>query len=186
MKEWFEVTGYRRLVTSTCSGGTQFDQSIAHPCGGHEEEFDKKHRVSGAAIFFAITIPLAVAAGVGYWVWRNWATKIGQIRLGEQREHHPRPFLYLRSNILTIRPTAAEGEPVWIKFPVILISGLVALTQALPLLGGSLWRTATSAFGRGGSRTFRTRDSFARGRGDYAIVDEDEGELLGDESDEEV
>jgi hypothetical protein len=40
--------------------------------------------------------------------------------------------------------------------------------------------------GRGSGRRFTTRYSFARGRGDYAIVDEDEGELLGDESDEEV
>jgi len=40
--------------------------------------------------------------------------------------------------------------------------------------------------GRGGNRRFTTRDSFARGRGGYAVVDEDEGELLGDESDEEV
>jgi hypothetical protein len=39
---------------------------------------------------------------------------------------------------------------------------------------------------RGGSKRFTTRDSFARGRGDYAVVDDDEGELLGDESDEEV
>lgn len=66
------------------------------------------------------------------------------------------------------------------------IAGIVAIVQALPLLVGSLWRSTLSLFGRGGSRTFTTRDSFARGRGDYAIVDEDEGELLGDESDEEV
>jgi hypothetical protein len=43
-----------------------------------------------------------------------------------------------------------------------------------------------NVLGKGRSRRFTTRDSFARGRGDYAIVDEDEGELLGDESDEEV
>jgi hypothetical protein len=66
------------------------------------------------------------------------------------------------------------------------IAGLVAVVQALPLLASSLWRSTLSAFGRGRSRTFTTRDSFARGRGDYTIVDEDEGELLGDESDEEV
>lgn len=81
---------------------------------------------------------------------------------------------------------AGDGEPVWVKYPVIAIAGLVAVAQALPLLAGSLWRSVSSLFGRGGSRTFTTRDSFARGRGDYAIVDEDEGELLGDESDEEV
>lgn len=84
-----------------------------------------------------------------------------------------------------------------------LLSALVAIAQALPLLAASLWRSASSAFGRnggsargrfggvasglgGGDRRFTTRDSFARGRGDYAVVDEDEGELLGEESDEEV
>lgn len=80
------------------------------------------------------------------------------------------------------------------------LSALVAIAQALPLLAASLWRSASSAFGGGasrgrfggvpglggGDRRFTTRDSFARGRGDYAVVDEDEGELLGDESDEEV
>jgi hypothetical protein len=66
------------------------------------------------------------------------------------------------------------------------LAGLVAVAQALPLLAASLWRSVSSLIGRGASRRFTTRDSFARGRGDYAIVDEDEGELLGDESDEEV
>ena len=84
MAEYYEVTGYRKLSTSTCSGGKEFDRSVGHPCAGHQDEFDRKHRPSGVAIFFAITIPLAVAVGVGHWVWRNYAFKIGQIRLGEQ------------------------------------------------------------------------------------------------------
>lgn len=184
LKEYFEVTGYRKLSTSTCTGGKQYDVSVAHPCEGHREEFERKHKASGVGIFFAITIPILVAAGVGYWVWRHGVTKIGQIRLGEQREHHPSHPLALRP-ILTYIP-AGEGEAPWIKYPVIAVAALVAIAQALPLLIGSLWRSASSAFGRGGSRTFTTRSSFARGRGDYAIVDEDEGELLGDESDEEV
>jgi hypothetical protein len=79
-----------------------------------------------------------------------------------------------------------DGEAPWVKYPVMAVAGLVAVAQALPLLTSSLWRSATNAFGRGRGRRFTTRDSFARGRGDYAIVDEDEGELLGDESDEEV
>lgn len=67
------------------------------------------------------------------------------------------------------------------------LSALVAIAQALPLLASSLWRSATNALGRGtATRRFTTRDSFARGRGDYAVVDEDEGELLGEDSDEEV
>jgi hypothetical protein len=39
--------------------------------------------------------------------------------------------------------------------------------------------------GYGGQR-YTSRSSFARGRGDYAVVDDDEGELLGEDSDEEV
>ena len=62
----------------------------------------------------------------------------------------------------------------------------MAVAQAIPLLVSSLWRSASSAFGGSSTRVFTTRDSFARGRGDYAVVDEDEGELLGDESDEDV
>jgi hypothetical protein len=100
LEEYYEVTGYRKLATSTCSGGRELDQSEPHPCSGYEDEFEKKHRASGVAIFFAIVIPVAVAAGVGYWVWTNYASKIGQIRLGEQREYHY--FLLGRRSVLTL------------------------------------------------------------------------------------
>lgn len=53
-------------------------------------------------------------------------------------------------------------------------------------LASSLWRDARTTFGGSRPARFTTRDSFARGRGDYAVVDDDEGELLGDESDEDV
>jgi hypothetical protein len=182
LEEYFEVTGYRKLSTSTCTGGKEYDVSVAHPCEGHRAEFDRKHKPSGVGIFFAVTIPILVAACVGYWVWHHGMSKIGQIRLGEQREHHPVPQLVFNTDYIP----AADGEAPWIKYPVIAIAALFAIAQALPLLAGSLWRSASSAFGRGSSRTFTTRGSFARGRGDYAIVDEDEGELLGDESDEEA
>ncbi|KAF4628287.1 hypothetical protein G7Y89_g9863 [Cudoniella acicularis] len=165
--EYFEPTGYRRIPVTTCEGGTQFDiNDKPKPCPGKGDQFNKKHGPSAASIFFAITIPIAVAMGVGYWVWRNWASKFGQIRLGEQ--------------------SSFDGEAPYIKYPVLVVAGIAAVAQALPLLASSLWRSASTAIGRGPSRRFTTRDSFARGRGDYAIVDEDEGELLGDESDEEV
>lgn len=84
-------------------------------------------------------------------------------------------------------PKAAfGGEAPYIKYPVMVLAALVAVAQALPLLVSSLFRSLNSALGRGSARRFTTRDSFARGRGDYAVVDEDEGELLGDDSDEEV
>jgi hypothetical protein len=165
--EYYDPTGYRRVPITTCQGGKEFDiVSTAHPCPGKGDEFGKKHGVSAVGIFFAVIIPVGIAAGVGYWVWSNWANKFGQIRLGEQ--------------------SSFDGEAPYIKYPVLAIAGLVAVVQAAPLLIGSLWHSAGNLFRRGGSKRFTTRDSFARGRGDYAIVDEDEGELLGDESDEEV
>lgn len=82
--EYFAPTGYRKLPMSTCQSGREFDKSEAKPCPGKEEEFSKKHSTSAIGIFFAVIIPIAAAAGVGYWVWRNWASNFGQIRLGEQ------------------------------------------------------------------------------------------------------
>jgi hypothetical protein len=79
-----------------------------------------------------------------------------------------------------------DGEAPYIKYPILVISGIVAVAQSLPLVLASIWRSTLNILGKGRSKRFTTRDSFARGRGDYAIVDEDEGELLGDESDEEV
>ncbi|KAB8292110.1 hypothetical protein EYC80_007855 [Monilinia laxa] len=167
--EYFEPTGYRRLPLTTCHGGNEMDvNNKAFSCAGHEDEFNKKHAASGWAIFFAVVIPIGIASAVGVWVWRNWTGKFGQIRLGEQ--------------------SSFDGEAPYIKYPVMFVAGAVAVAQAIPLLASSLWRSASSALGRSqpSNRRFTTRDSFARGRGDYAVVDEDEGELLGDDSDDEV
>lgn len=81
---------------------------------------------------------------------------------------------------------ALDGEQPYIKYPVMVVAGIAAVASSLPLLISSLWRSVSSALGKNRTRRFTTRDSFARGRGDYAVVDEDEGELLGDESDEDV
>jgi hypothetical protein len=158
------------------------DKSTPNECPGKGQEFNKKHGPSAAGILFAVTIPIAVAAGVGYWVWRNWAGKFGQIRLGEQcKVRSP------EAGVCTDDITASfDGEAPYIKYPVLVIAGVVAVVQAAPLLAASLWRSASGMLGRGGSRRFTTRDSFARARGDYAVVDTDEGELLGEDSDEDV
>lgn len=176
---WHEPTGYRRVPLTTCKGGNEMDQQSAeHACEGYEDEFERKHRISGVAIFFAIVVPIGVACAVGWYVYRNWNGKFGQIRLGDGS-------------------SSFDSDQPWIKYPVIAISALAAVVAALPLVLSSLWRAAFGAYERvrgersGGwlpsnsTRRFTTRDSFARG-GDYSVVDDDEGELLGDDSDEEV
>jgi hypothetical protein len=165
---------------STCKEGNELDKtSTEHPCAGYEDEFEKKHRTSGVAIFFAVVIPFALAGAIGWYVYSNWGTNFGQIRLGET-------------------PTSAfDSEQPWVKYPVIAISAVAAVAASLPLLLASLWRSATGAYERiGGNRDrswfssaprrFTTRDSFARGRGNYSSVVDDEGELLGEDSDEEA
>jgi hypothetical protein len=166
--EWWEITGYRKIPISTCTGGQEFDHTKSvHPCPGFEDEFERKHGLSGFALFFAVVLPFMAAAGIGYYVWRNWDGKFGRIRLGDSAG-------------------GFNSENPWISWPVAVLSGLVAVVAAVPLLIGSLWRMASSRFGGYGGRTYTSRSSFARGRGDYAVVDPDEGELLGEDSDEDV
>ena len=144
--------------------------SQSHPCPNHEEQYEKKHGISGAGLFFAITIPIIAAAAVGYWVWSNWENKFGQIRLGDSGP-------------------SFDMDSAWIKYPVAALSGLVAVVAAIPMVLGGIWSTIMNRFGRGSgsgyARPYTSRSSFQRGRGDYAVVDPDEDELLGD-SEEEV
>jgi hypothetical protein len=76
-------------------------------------------------------------------------------------------------------------EAPHIKYPVMAISAVVAVILALPVLASTAWAGLRKLFNRGRSARFTTRRSFARDA-DYTAVDDDEGELLGDESDEEV
>lgn len=168
VEEYWEVTGYRKIPISTCKKGQEMDHTSSnHPCPGYEEEFQKKHGISGFGIFMAVVIPFIAAGGIGYYVWRNWDGKFGRIRLGDG--------------------SGFDSQSPLISWPVAAISGLVAVVAAVPLLIGSLWRMVSSRFGGGyGGTRYTSRSSFARGRGNYAVVDEDEGELLGEDSDEDV
>lgn len=167
--EFYETTGYRRIPITTCKGGLEMDVSTPHACPGHQQEFDEKRGLGGLGLFFAIVIPFAAATAIGWYVYRNWDRKFGQIRLGDAA------------------PSFDSASP-WIAWPVAAVSGLVAVVGAVPLLVGSVWRTLAGRIGGGGygGRTYTSRSSFAHGRGDYAVVDPDEGELLGEDSDEEV
>ncbi|PVI08157.1 vacuolar protein sorting/targeting protein 10 [Periconia macrospinosa] len=185
--EYWDITGYRKIPISTCSGGREMEQTSAvHPCPGFEDEFERKHGVSGFVIFLAVVLPFAAAAGIGYYAWRHWDGKFGRIRLGE-------------SGGYTRTGGAFDSDAPWIKYPVAAIAGVVAVVAAIPLLVGSLWRMVSGGrggggagggvgglFGGGGGRRYTSRSSFARGRGDYAVVDPDEGELLGEDSEDEV
>jgi hypothetical protein len=165
---YYDPTGYRRIPLSTCEGGRDLEAAgTPHPCPGKEALWDEKHRISTAGLFFAIVIPIVVAAAAGWYVWEKWAKGWGQIRLGEQ------------SNF------SWDEDSAFVKYPVVAISAIVAVAITLPSLLGSAWREISKVFVRPRQARYTTRRSFAREQ-DYAAVDEDEGELLGEESDEEA
>jgi hypothetical protein len=172
--EFSERTGYRRIPLTTCEGGRELDRTnLVYPCPGHGEDFEKKHGISAVGLFFAIVLPIAAAAAAGYWVWKNWDGKFGRIRLGESGGYGAGLF---------------DGDAPWIKYPVMAVSAIIAVLAALPMVASSMWRSISTSTGRQSAyaRPYTSRSSFQRGRGDYAVVDEDEGELLGEDSDEDV
>ena len=179
--EYFSITGYRRIPITTCTGGVEFDRTPASfPCPGWEPEWQKKHGLSGIALFFIIFVSITAAGGFGFFVYKNWDGKFGRIRLGDGTG----PL-----STGTGAGGAFDREAPWIKYPVLALSGVVAVVVAIPMVIGSLWTAVTTRMGRSrGSyaRPFTSRNSFARGRGDYSIVAEDEGELLGEDSDEDI
>ena len=185
--EFFEVSGYRKLPLSTCEGGNELDKAVeSHPCPGHEEEYQKKRGISGVALFFAIFLPIAAAAVVGYFAWRQIESRYGRIRLGESG------------------PSAGGGrsafdaENVWVRIPVLVVSGIAAIVMAIPAVFGGLVRVVRERTGRGGDGggrgrgSYTSRGAFARARGrdqDYSSVvsDDEDGDLLGaDLSDDDV
>lgn len=170
--EYYDPTGYRRIPLTTCTGGKELDfSSASRPCPGKEPDYQRAHGISGAGLFFAIVLPIAAAAAVGWWVWRNWEGKFGRIQLGDG----------------TMGGGFDRDSP-WIKWPVAAVSAVVAVLAALPVVVMTVWRTLSTRFGRSGgaySRPYTSRSSFQRGRGDYAAVDP-EGELLGEDSEDEV
>lgn len=182
--EFWYPTGYRRIPLTTCQGGRELDRLESQPCPGHEEEYEKKHGLGGAALFFVIVLPIAAAGGIGYWVYTKWRSgfgSFGQIRLGESMG----------------TSSGQSGDPLWIKVPVVVVSGVVAVARATPLLAMSLWRSLRGYMPLGGSggggggrfgvgrgnsgygAPYRSRDAFARRGQDYSQVVEDD-ELLGD------
>jgi hypothetical protein len=145
---------------------------VSKPCPNKEEEYQKKHGISGTGLFFAIVTPIVVAVAVGWYVYTHWDGKFGQIRLGEGGT--------------VSSPGLLSRESVLVAVPVAIIAAVVAVAQSLPLLVKSLARSASGLFGRRSQRPYNTRGSFAARRGDYTSVVDDEDELLGaDDLDDE-
>ena len=180
--EYYKPTGYRLIPLSTCTGGLQLNHFEAFPCPDKEKEFEEKHpKLSGAGLFFAVVIPIALAGAIGYYIYTKWGMEFGRIRLGDGSGISGGSWFSKDSALVTV--------------PVMIVAGAFAVASALPLLAMSLWRSvrgyarvpsgrrsgAGSRFGggRGSQRPYASRGAFAARRGDYIGVVDDEDELLG-------
>ena len=130
----------------------------------------------GGFWFFVLVflLPIGLAAGVGYWVYRNWDGKFGRIHLGDNGPGGSGAVF--------------DADKPWLKYPIMGLSAVVAMVAAMPLLLGSAWRSLSGMFGRGGGYgrvgTYTSRSDFSRG-GRYAVFDPDEDELLGEDEEED-
>jgi Sortilin, neurotensin receptor 3, C-terminal len=172
---YFDSQGFRKIPISTCHGGEvgrYFGEE--KPCPGHEPEFaDAQPGLRGFGLFVvAFVIPVVAAGGVGYWIWTRWDGKFGRIRLGETSAGAPRWAM----------TDAWDKDQPWIKYPVAVAAGAIAVAASLPLLVGAVWRSISTRWF--GGRRYTTRESFARSRGEYAVVDPVEDELLGEDDEE--
>lgn len=91
----------------------------------------------------------------------------------------------MRNSTLTNATATFDSQAPYIKYPVLAIAGAGALIIAAPSVVASVWGWLRKTLGGRGNARFTTRGSFARGA-DYEAVDESEGELLGEDSDDEV
>ena len=181
---YFLPSGYRRTPLDTCSGGKELDTLMEEkPCPHHEKEFEEVQRSRGPRGFWffvlVFVLPISIATGAGYWVYQNWDGKFGRIRLGDGGAGGSGDVF--------------DADKPWIKYPIMGISGIVAVGAAMPLLIASAWRGLMGLFGRsggygrvGGSNyPYTTRGDFSRGSR-YAVGDLDEDELLGEDEDEDA
>lgn len=195
---YYKATGYRRVPLDTCQEGQEleFQPNEKMWCKGHKDEYDEMERKKGphgfAFFFFVVLVPIGLAGAVGWWVWRNWDGKFGQIRLGDG------------GSVAGGRGSSLfdSGQP-WIKYPIIGVSAVVAVVATVPLVvaSGARWVMGLFGLGRGaggysyrglggsggggglsgvGPGRYTSRSDFARG-GRYAVVDPDEDELLGED-----
>jgi hypothetical protein len=122
--EYYDASGYRRIPLTTCVGGDEMDKTgEKHPCPNKEDEFNRENGIGGVGLFFAIVIPIAVATSVGWWVWRNWEGKFGQIRLGECKSIHSfqtvHLFLNPKSSNMNSELTSSKHQPLMNKHPIL-------------------------------------------------------------------
>ena len=198
LMEYHPISGYRRIPGDTCQGGKELDYIFPPmPCPGHEKEYAEKHGTSVLLVLFIVLVCLGAAAGIGWLVYTRFSGQFGRIALPSSDTSGG------QTTRMRLPIPNFDTSSAFVRYPVIAVSAAAATLMAIPMIVMSSGRwvrdrfpgTRRSAYTRLGgdgaawrgsnSRTYRSRDSFARGR-DWTGQASDESDLLGDDSDEEA
>ncbi|KAK9461494.1 uncharacterized protein V1516DRAFT_676125 [Lipomyces oligophaga] len=118
--EWFEPTGYRKIPLSTCDGGTLLDQMTAHPCAGHEDDFNKLHgHKNRFFIFLLVLLPFIMGSVIAWLLFQHYYGQYGHIRLGETD--------------FDMRIGLGTGNGI-VKYPVMAVSAVLYVMTAIPVM----------------------------------------------------
>ncbi|KAL9090767.1 MAG: hypothetical protein Q9159_001823 [Coniocarpon cinnabarinum] len=198
--EYHPISGYRRIPGNTCQGGKELDYIYQPlPCPGHGKDFADKHGTSGWLVLFIVVICLGAAGVIGWFVYNRFAHgQFGRISLGDGDASGG------QTTRLRLPTPSFDTGSALVRYPVVAVSAVAAGVMAVPMIAISAGRWVRDRFpssrregaysrlgGDGpvwrgsGSRTYRSRDSFARGR-DWTGQASDESDLLGEDSDEEA
>jgi hypothetical protein len=159
--EWWEPTGYRRIPLSTCEGGQELDKVESHPCPGHQDDYDRKHRgLHGFWLAVVILLPIGMVGVLGYMIWDHYSKNYGQIRLGEEDAEQPLP----------------------VQWAVVAVAAVYAVVSVVPGLLRSIITQARQQFG--GPR-YTSRASLSGVSHRYSPVDVEDSEILAGDDDDD-
>lgn len=156
---WYEPTGYRKLIGSTCEGGLVLDKGTSHLCPGKKDE----SKLTGLSMFFIIFVPLSVFASSIAFIYdrgirRNGGfSRFGVIRLDDDDE----------IQLIEENPTDMLVNKV-VRFGVLVFQ-----------IGGRAIRGLQRRFNRFGGPIGETQRGGSIGAFFNDMVEEDESDIFG-------
>lgn len=133
VNSWTEPTGYRKIPITTCVGGKDFDRGSEHACDGKEDQYRKTRKgLHGFWLFVVVMIPFVAAGYIGHHVWnRTSGRSLGQIRLGDD----------------SFENEIYHGRDKIQEYAVVMVSGIIAVLGAVPMIATVLWSTIVDRLG---------------------------------------
>ncbi|WPK24114.1 hypothetical protein PUMCH_001371 [Australozyma saopauloensis] len=163
--QYFEPTGYRKIPSSTCSGGKMLDSWDPRPCPGHQQEFNEFYgkNMSWGKFLLLLVIPSAVFVFAVWFVYEKGVRRNGGfLRLGQIRLDDDDEFLPIEENSVDVVVNRI------VRSGIVVVAGTIAVFKTLRKVDRKVMEEIMRVvFGR------------RPGRRSYVRVPEEEDELFG-------